>query len=320
MVDLPSRGYRGRIYLGSFLRYRPMWIKYNGGEKLTDFQVKCTITNKNIPFEKLREDKQDLLFITESGKFIPYWIESSNTTQITLWLKFPEIVPGIQVFWLYYANSNFDGASNANAVFDFFDDFESYTLGDLQGQDDWYSENYGNYYVSGSIKVQSDDVAIGTQALKGSNAGTEMVSKDIDLNINKFILEFKFKYEQVGNTLGIVLKDENGNWVGVGVNPPDTDQDQRPVYATGSDSWTAFGSDITCPSEWFDIIIKFNVNSYDYIEVNGQTTSATLGYSFSNIKSISIIDRGKGAWGRWDFVRIRKYAVVEPQISPNQVY
>jgi len=124
MVDLPARGYRGRIYLGSFLRYRPLWLKYNGDGKLTDFQVKCVLTNQDIPFEKLRPDKQDLLFITYEGESIPYWIESANSTQIIVWLKFSEIIPGKEVFWLYYGNGNFSGASNGAATFDFFDYFE----------------------------------------------------------------------------------------------------------------------------------------------------------------------------------------------------
>jgi len=124
MIDLPARGYRGRIYLGSFLRYRPLWLKYNGDGKLTDFQVKCVLTNQDIPFDKLRPDKQDLLFIAPEGESIPYWIESANSTQIIVWLKFSEIIPDKEIFWLYYGNGNFSGSSNGDSVFEFFDDFE----------------------------------------------------------------------------------------------------------------------------------------------------------------------------------------------------
>jgi len=124
MVDLPARGYRGRIYLGSFLRYRPLWLKYNGDRKLTDFQVKCILTNRDIPFEKLRHDKQDLLFIAYDGEVIPYWIEKADANEIIVWLKFAEIIPGKEIFWLYYGNGNFSGASDGRATFDFFDDFE----------------------------------------------------------------------------------------------------------------------------------------------------------------------------------------------------
>ena len=124
MIDLPARGYRGRIYLGSFLRYRPLWLKYDGDEKLTDFQVKCVLTKNDIAFEKLRLDKRDLLFISYDGDTIPYWIEKADNTEIIAWLKFSEIIPGKEVFWLYYGNGNFRGISNGDDVFDFFDDFE----------------------------------------------------------------------------------------------------------------------------------------------------------------------------------------------------
>jgi len=125
MVDLPSYGPTNRIRLGSFLRYRPLLLDYKGNEKLMNFQVKCVLTPSDIPFEKLRADKQDLLFVDNNNELIPYWIEKADSTEIIVWLKFSEIIPGKEVFWLYYGNGDFHGASDARTTFEFFEDWEN---------------------------------------------------------------------------------------------------------------------------------------------------------------------------------------------------
>ena len=118
MIDLPiRRGYEGpnRVSTSQFLRMRPLWLNYDGSEKLTNFQVKCILTSSDIPFEKLRADKQDLLFVDNNNELIPYWIEKADSTEIIVWLKFSKIIPGKEVFWLYYGNANFSGASDGEA-------------------------------------------------------------------------------------------------------------------------------------------------------------------------------------------------------------
>ena len=117
MVDLPSYGPTSRVRLGSFLRSRPLLLNYTGNKTLSDFQVKCILTSHDISFAKLRADKQDLLFVDNNNEPIPYWIEKANNTEITVWLKFSKIIPGGEVFWLYYGNGNFSGMSNVSATF-----------------------------------------------------------------------------------------------------------------------------------------------------------------------------------------------------------
>ena len=70
MVDLPSYGPTNRVRLGSFLRSRPLLLNYTGDERLTDFQIKCVLTPSDIPFAKLRADKQDLLFVDNNLSLI----------------------------------------------------------------------------------------------------------------------------------------------------------------------------------------------------------------------------------------------------------
>jgi len=294
---------------------RPITIQSENA--LSDYQVLVQLNGTNFDFSKANPDGSDIRFVDEDDATkLSYWIEEWDSVNETakIWVNITSIPAGEKTIYLYYNNSEAVSESDGSATFDFFDDFETYSLGDLQGQDGWYSVNYGNAYASGTIDVQDAEVAHNSQAVQGTNSGTEMVCKDIDLSLTKFILEYKFKYEDTGNTIAVVLKDSGGNWAGVGVNPPGS-LNTNPVYATGSDTWSGFGSNIAYPSSWFDVIMKFDGNSYDYIEVNGQTTSATLSYSLSDIKSVCMADRGRDAWGRWDLIKIRKYTDPEPSVS-----
>jgi len=162
MVDLPSRGYKGGIYLGSFLRYRPLWLKYEGHEKLLDYPVKCVLTNRDIPFEKLRPDKRDLLFISYDGEAIPHWIETADNSKIVVWLKFSRILYGKETFWLYYGNGNFSGLSYGEDVFLFFDDFNNSELDTSK-----WSVVDGNAVVEESyLKLQTSGTTDDIQALE----------------------------------------------------------------------------------------------------------------------------------------------------------
>jgi len=171
MIDLPTRGYRGRVHLGSFLRCRPLWLIYEGEEKLTDFQVKCVLTRRDIPFEKLRSDKTDLFFITSNDEPIPYWIEEQNSSQIILWLKFKEIEPSKEVFWLYFGQPHFSGPSPGSEIFLFFDDFEEYSIDDHPSK--WNDCDEG----SGYSKVTNITSYKGTKCLVQNAGGGGSVAK-----------------------------------------------------------------------------------------------------------------------------------------------
>jgi len=227
MIDLPARGYRGRIYLGSFLRYRPLWLNYDGSEKLIDFQVKCTLTNKDIAFEKLRADKQDLLFIAYDGQPIPYWIENFNNTEIIVWLKFSEIIPGNEAFWLYYGNGNFPGISNASATFIriidglaaswHFDEESGNIAYDSSGNDN-DGTIYGATWVDGKYgKALNFD---------GSNDYIT-IPHDTSFDVDKVTITAWFKADVLG-----------GKWRKIVCHPYYDDQWSSPyaVYALGIDT------------------------------------------------------------------------------------
>jgi len=300
MIDLPSRGYRGRVYLGSFLRYRPLWIQYEGDEKLTNYQVKCTLTNQDIPFKKLRLDKQDLLFITYEGEAVPYWIESANSSQIIVWLKFSEIIPGKEVFWLYYGNGKFLGVSDGVRVFEFFDDFK-----DLSG---WVND--AGYTISNSELVQDANVGYENKKFYYSNYEPS--------DIRNLAIRWKWR----GTSGGIVScgwRHSDGNWNGVVWRDGDSNGDAhiRERWDSHSFSESTYGTtDNNIPQDGStNYVFEFRadasnfylvVNDVEYAQsdIDYADTPMHVGYSSYN--------SGYPAYSDW--ILVRKYTSPEPLV------
>jgi len=303
MVDLPARGYRGRVYLGSFLRYRPLWLKYEGDEKLIDFPVKCTLTKNDLAFEKLRIDRQDLLFITYDGEAVPFWIEKADENEIIVWLKFSEIRKGEEIFWLYYGNNNFIGSSSGSMIFEFFDDFENL-------------ENWDSHASSGEVNVSNSLLILdGDSYASGGINGIRSKS-----TFNKpLIIEFKLK---------ITAPSSNYAWKEFGVG--DTDLSAKYLHAGNNivlrnqeSGYTYFlcKKDGSSTTVGLDSITSWHIESiywasaaknlWDYelkaeISTNVPTTPLYIMLGVGNNAGDNAIE--------CDWVRIRKYAETMPEI------
>ncbi len=277
---------------------------------LTNYQVRIDLSN-------YLSSATNLKVTDANGNLINFCYEQSNgecNTNPTkvIWVKVPSIpANGDAVVYITPSATNY--ATSGSNVFDLYDDFESYTANtQINGTNGWYFLVYGNSPYVGDFVVSTTEAYQGTKSLfAGGNSG--LMCKDINLATNKFVLNFKMYYANPGNVLGIIVKDSNGNWAGAGVNVPDS-VTQNPVYATGSDVWSSFGTAVSTGS-WFNVEVKFNSNSYVAINIAGQTTSATLSYSLSDVKTLCVVDRGAGAEAYFDLIILRKYADQEPTIT-----
>jgi len=292
MIDLPiRRGYDGpnRVSTSQFLRMRPLWLNYDGSEKLTDFQVKCVLTPSDIPFEKLRADKQDLLFVDNNNEPIPYWIEQADSTEIIVWLKFSEIIPGKEVFWLYYGNRNFSGASDGFATFEFFDDFED---GDVS---DW-----------------ENPIAITTNAYQGQYAAKVPAGSDphprkpftYDSDI---VIEWAGNSEDGAGYCGVEIFDSSGNWIRWSFTA-DLDKMwiESNLFSKVSASQTFDGN------TWYNFKAIYKTNGYMSIEYEGNILKTTQTYITPNKLGLS---RAGSYDELYDIVRVRKYTSPEPSVS-----
>lgn len=100
----------------------------NAGTTLSNYQVRVSINAANFDFSYAQPDGRDLRFYDEDDStLLNYWIENySQSAQTgTIWVKVPSIPAGSKNIYLYYGNPNATKASDGNATFDFFDDFDS---------------------------------------------------------------------------------------------------------------------------------------------------------------------------------------------------
>jgi hypothetical protein len=114
----------------NWLYRREITITNNNAYDLTDFQVKVTLDSTNFDsWNKVNADGSDIRFADAQGNPLNYYIESWDATnqQAIIWVKVPSILAGgSTTIYLYYGNSQATDASDGNAVFEFFDDFNTF--------------------------------------------------------------------------------------------------------------------------------------------------------------------------------------------------
>jgi hypothetical protein len=94
---------------------------------LTNFQVAVTLnTSALVSAGKMRSDGNDIRFTDGSCTLLSYWIESGmNTATTKIWVKVPSIgANSTAAIKLFYGNVNATSASDGNATFELFDDFD----------------------------------------------------------------------------------------------------------------------------------------------------------------------------------------------------
>ena len=100
-----------------------------GSASLSAYQVKITWDMLSLINEgKLQVDGNDLRVLTETGQVLSHWIEPQtiNTTSALLWVKIPSILQNQSIsIYLFYGNKTAPNIANGNSTFDFFDDFDN---------------------------------------------------------------------------------------------------------------------------------------------------------------------------------------------------
>ena len=120
----------------------------NPGSGLTDYQVKVDVTYD----ADIQPDFDDIRFVdSDDSTALSHWRESyTASTSATFWVKVPSIPSGSKTIYMYYGNAAASSASDGNATFVFFDDFDDASLGA-----DWTFSQVGgavgSYTESGTV-------------------------------------------------------------------------------------------------------------------------------------------------------------------------
>ncbi|MCD6229285.1 MAG: DUF2341 domain-containing protein [Candidatus Diapherotrites archaeon] len=102
------------------------------GSDLADFQVLVEFNSASlVSAGTMKSDCGDLRFADSSGtQELSYWVESGcGTTNTKVWVKVPSVPANSSVdIHMYYGNAEVESASDGEATFEFFDDFEGTSL------------------------------------------------------------------------------------------------------------------------------------------------------------------------------------------------
>lgn len=276
-------------------------VQENSGEELVDYQVLVSLDSSNFDFSKAKPDGSDLRFVSE-GEELGYWIEDwdAESGNARIWVKVP-IVPaeGVAKVLMYYGNEATAAASDGNATFEFFDDFESGNFDKWDGYSGW--------------NISSDAYQGGSSAY--ASGAPQRLSKS--LKISEGVLEGYFKFDETDeyHYPYIPSFDVSGSYL-LSAKP-----DGHFGYWPKGGSYQNLPVDETYEADkWYDIRVDFSfpeTKYWVYIDGELKTPSGLDLLNGSIIQSLVHLNTASsGSGGMYvDVSRVRKYASTEPTIT-----
>jgi len=295
-----------------------IWYKItidNTGSALTDYQILLNISGDDTFFSDCESKKEAIrVYDTDKATELSYWIEEWDTTNnnAKIWIKVPSIpASGTKTIYMSIDPSRTEDASNGDATFIFFDDFEGTSLDTSK-----WNTNIGS---GGSITVSGGEVDLYAPSSSGR---TEIYTKT---SIDKpCIIEFKVRDGNQTNSdyySGVSLPRApwvESHWFAV----------MRQRYAGGGSypnlvlRGSSSGETSIVHKYWNNTHVKFTIkDNYhaDYWDDEGDTYSdrdfSSDGITFPSTVSLFSNNAGTQAHAYFDFIFIRKYADPEPTVS-----
>ena len=275
------------------------------------YQVCILLSSDNFNYSHAQADGGDVRLVMErEGNFyeLPYWLETWNPKgESRIWVRLPHI-SGVSRIYLYYGNPEVEDKSNGKATFEFFEDFETYPVGEtINGKDGWT-------VVEGTWTVEEGPT--GGKCLFADTGGNiwwsdwsygvfhefplhDNIAVDLDFYIDG-------NYDMYSNDplMWFIFRNSDSDWVGIGWGG------WYNYYAT-TDSGIAGGegSISTIPtSQWLHLAFKALGSEVTVEKMEGGTLSLTTKSTSGDRIGFSL-----RAWkAYWDNIRIRKYIEPEP--------
>ncbi|OQB08509.1 MAG: hypothetical protein BWY21_01251 [Parcubacteria group bacterium ADurb.Bin216] len=246
------------------------------------------------------------IYFTANDKTTPlsYWIESSDTTSATVWVKIPSIPasPDTATIYLYYGNPSAVSASNGDNTFIFFDHFDGTSI-NLSKWQSRISGAGGTYNLSSSILNSI------------SSSATDMTYfRTINTYGHDTMLEAYQKYNNTGHL-------SYPSWHTMG------------SYTPTSNTWGT----MTCVADWTscsNATISYSNNTWVKTGISILSTDNNVRYYVNRSLAVTKVrDFNSGFYpeiGPWyrtgtmsiDWIFIRKIRSVEPHHSSwgNEVF
>ena len=297
--------------------YRKQFTLNNSGSDLTDYQLKFTVyrsSGSDSGFEvyvdtNCEEDYDDIRFTMANGAICPYWIESSDSSSATIWVKVPSIPAGDTILYLYYGNPNATSVSNGDNTFVFFDDFNDNSLNTSK----WTVVSGGG---SATVYEQNNRLEISSD---GSNRAYARTATSFP---SPYVLEFSAKKSENvetvchwdGNIQGAYDLINTGYYAPMFVSWFSPPLFQLIKFSSGSQSaLQSYSSSLD--SNWHSYSVRTSSSgisvSFDNTQILSTTdTTRTTGYI-----GLSARETPNAINAYYDTVRVRKWIDPEPTIS-----
>ena len=168
------------------------------------FQVKVELTTSNFTYAHAQDDGDDIRFLYYDAAAwfdLDYWIEDwDNTGTSKIWVEVQPL--GQDAIYMYYSNASAATASNKDAVFPLYDNFEGQNVGDPP--DGW---TIGNP-TGGAVEI-SATAKHGTRGMlvddTSSSAPTIFTYKNFIPQTDPQMVEFYYRFADVSQAKGYQL-------------------------------------------------------------------------------------------------------------------
>ena len=277
----------------------------NTAGNLTDYQVKIELNSSNTGSNwNWSNEGSDIRFTNSTNDELDFWIESWNSTANTsaIWIKIPFLENNTNTtVYLYYGNPSANSASDGEATFEFFDDFEGSSLNSSK-----WTDIQGSYTISNS-------------AFHGNGGNSiEWVRTTSYQTPGSIIVEFSMKPDFA-----------SGDWdAGVGIGSAgqgtasgfldDRNADQT-ICLVDTIWWSGYSDSNVARSDFntyhtYKVVIDTAANRkymYDLTDGRSHNRAGTkTGYIWLITDSDS-----SGRDTSYDWICVRKYSSAEPAVS-----
>jgi len=159
-----------RAYIGYYLPdgnlylyRRRVRITEQSGNTLKYYQIRIEIGAGDPIWKHARSAGEDIRFCYHpEEEMLSYWIEKydPDAEEAVIWVKVPEIPANSEIeIYMYYGNPDVASASDGDAVFEFFDDFEGTSLDTEKWGEfrEYGAEETGSWATIGDFSIEIDN-------------------------------------------------------------------------------------------------------------------------------------------------------------------
>ncbi len=316
-------------WLNGWTYRKAITITEQSGSDLTDYQVKIELNSSNFDFSKANADGSDIRFAADDGTLLPYWIEEWDSVNQTakIWVKIPSLLANSSItIYMYYGNPSAVSESNGEAVFDFFDDFNNTDL-DLNK---WAAfASGGNYSVANSyVTLSPVPNKSNAVALRSNAQFTNDIIVEAKVNPQSDTC-YDLGLIKTGDIITSTWHLPGGGDLGYAFRAQEVTRSDRGYYLAKrtASGFTMLKRHAGGGQTLQEIIYKLTytaegklIGQVEFLDgtiwLTLQVTDTTY---LSDNKYIVIwqgeYSSGLGGPSSWDWVRVRKYASVEPSVS-----